>query len=190
LELGFKDQLPLRGAISQGDFLFDDERNIFLSKEFPELAKFELRQEWPGCAILPSADKTVLDSSMGIKSKKDFPFEQKRNQLFHRYEVPLKKDESKCLYVLNFLFFLSGQEIDEGIDFLIHAKKENFIKYFEFLKNLPLEIQILDEGLAPAVSCAHLATRSGVRFKFIDKDGKPCVPASGFNIEVKGRWYE
>ena len=51
LELGFQNKLPLRGAISQGNFLYDQERNIFLSERFPELVKFELKQEWAGCSI-------------------------------------------------------------------------------------------------------------------------------------------
>lgn len=42
LELVFKNKLPLRGAISQGDFLYDEVRNIFLSSRFPELAKSSL----------------------------------------------------------------------------------------------------------------------------------------------------
>jgi hypothetical protein len=188
LELGFKSKLPLRGAISQGDFLYDQERNIFLSERFPELAKFELKQEWAGCSVLRHAEQTVANAAIGITDISQIPVEQTRNQLFHRYKSPLKNGEVFDSLVLNYLFFLSEKEILSGIDYLIQGKKEHNAQYFEFLKNLPLSYQQLDQGMLPAVSCASITTRSGVRFKFIDADGNSCVPASGFTVTTVGRW--
>ncbi|WP_217475637.1 hypothetical protein [Stutzerimonas stutzeri] len=190
LEFGFKSKLPLRGAISQGDFLYDEERNIFLSERFPELAKFELKQEWAGCAVLKHAEQTIVNSALGISNISQLPENQIRNQIFHRYTVPLKNGETFEGLVLNYLFFLSEKDILEGIDYLIPGKKEHNIEYFNFLKNLPLQVQELEPAFLPAVYCAFIATRSGMRAKFTDSEGNPCVPGvTEFTWTAVGRWY-
>lgn len=189
LELGFKNRLPLRGAISQGNFLYDQERNIFLSERFPELAKFEVKQEWAGCSVLRHAEQTITSSAMGILEISQMPVEQIRNQLFHRYNVPLKNGEFFDCLVLNYLFFLSEREILDGIDYLISDKKEHNSQYFEFLKNLPLSFKKLDAAFLPAVYCASINTRSGMRMKFIDANGTPCAPGiDEFTLAAVGRW--
>lgn len=174
LELGFRSNLPLRGAISQGDFLYDQERNIFISDRFPELAKFELKQEWAGCTILRHAEQTVLDAAFGIKSLNELPEQQTRNQIVHKYQIPLKKKTFFEGLALNFLFFLSEAEILAGIDYLIAGKKESSQEYFEFLKSLPIHLQELNPDFHPAVYCAFITTRSGMRAKFIDGEGNLC----------------
>jgi len=187
LELGFKNKLPLRGAISRGDFLFDPERNIFLSERFPELAKFELKQEWAGCSVLHHAEEIILSSSMGEGEK--LLGDQRRDQPFHRYTVPLKDGEELNCLVLNYLFFLTEAEINEGIDFLISVKKEENVKYFEFLKNLPLPLQVLQPQFFPAKYAAIMTTRSGFRIKFADENFKSCTPGPGsFQFTAVGRW--
>ena len=189
LELGFKSNLPLRGAISQGDFLYDQERNIFLSDRFPELAKFELKQEWAGCTILRHAEQTVLDAAFGIKSLNELPEQQTRNQIVHKYQVPLKQKEFFDGLTLNFLFFLSEAEILAGIDYLIAGKNEKNREYFEFLKSLPIHLQKLNPEFHPAVYCTFVATRSGMRAKFIDGKGNRCEPGvKEFTWIAVGRW--
>lgn len=189
LELGFKNKLPLRGAISQGDFLYDQDRNIFLSSQFPDLAKFELKQEWAGCAVLKRAEKTIANSAMGISDLSYIAATQTRNQPFHWYSVPLKNGESFECLVLNYLFFLSEQEIVAGIEYLISGKKENNTSYFEFLKNLPLTFQELPPEFLPAVSFTYITTRSGMRAQFHDAHGKPCTPGvSQITWTAVGRW--
>lgn len=190
LELGFQNKLPLRGAISQGNFLYDQERNIFLSERFPELVKFELKQEWTGCSILKHAEQTIANCVLGVSDAFQGSEEQTRNQLFHRYNVPLKNGESFDCLVLNYLFFLSEREILDGIDYLISGKKEHTAQYFEFLKSLPLQVQELEQAFLPAVYCAFITTRSGMRLKFTDADGNPCAPKiTKFTCKAVGRWY-
>lgn len=41
----------LRGAIGYGEAIYDEEKNIFLSKEFAELYSQEGKQNWAGCGI-------------------------------------------------------------------------------------------------------------------------------------------
>lgn len=189
LELGFKSNLPLRGAISQGDFLYDQERNIFLSHRFPELAKFELKQEWAGCTILRHAEQTILDAAFGVKSLNELPEQQTRNQIVHKYKIPLKKEGFFEGLALNFLFFLSEAEILSGIDYLISEKNERSREYFEFLKSLPIELQKLGSEFHPAAYCTFITTRSGMRAKFIDSEGSRCEPhIKEFTWVAVGRW--
>ena len=187
LELGFKNRLPLRGAISLGDFLYDSERNIFLSERFPELAKFELKQEWAGCSILEAAEQIVLNCAFMDGEK--LIVNERRDQPVHRYPVPLKGGNVANYLVLNYLFFLTETEIVEGIDFLIDNKKDEAIKYFEFLKKLPLPLQVLPPEFYPAKYAAIMTTRSGFRIKFADEDFKACAPGAGsFQMTAVGRW--
>lgn len=189
LELGFRNKLPLRGAISQGDFLHDDDRNIFLSERFPELAKFELKQDWAGCAILKHAEMAIVNAAFGLSGVSELPEEQIRNQIVHRYKVPLKKGEVFEGLVINFLFFLTEKEILEGIEYLISGKKERNEEYFEFLKNLPIQLQELGPEFLPAVYYTCISTRSGMRVKFIDSEGNRCEPGvKEFTWVAVGRW--
>ncbi|MFO7551508.1 MAG: hypothetical protein R6W80_08865 [Haliea sp.] len=189
LELGFKNNLPLRGAISQGDFLYDQERNIFLSERFPKLAKFEEKQEWAGCTVLRHAEQTILDAVFGLKSLNDLPEQQLRNQVVHRYKVPLKKSEIFDGLALNYLLFLTEAEILSGIDYLIAEKRKKNEEYFEFLKSLPLPLQKLEPEFYPAIYCVSTTTRSGMRVKFIDGDGNHCEPGvKEYTWVAIGRW--
>ncbi|WP_139834223.1 hypothetical protein [Pseudomonas sp. B11(2017)] len=187
LELGFKNRLPLRGAISLGDFLYDSERNIFLSERFPELAKFELKQEWAGCSILEHAEQLILDCVFmeGVTLVDNVT----REQPVHRYPVPLKGGAVVNYLVLNYMFFLSESEILNGIDFLIKRKKDEVVKYFEFLIGLPVKLQVLTPDFHPAKYAYAMMTRSGVRFKFTDENHEPCSPnLDSVQIVAKGRW--
>src|SRR5690606_8737897 len=87
-----------------------------------------------------------------------------------------KNGETFDSIVLNYLFFLSEEEILNGIEYLIPGKKEHNIAYFEFLKSLPLPLQKLQPEFLPAEYFTYIATRSGMRAKFINSEGKPCIP--------------
>jgi len=118
LEIGFTNKLPLRGAIGQGDFLIDEERDIFLSERLPELVKLEGCQEWTGCVILESCEQTILESLFGKCTREDFTELQLRNNQVHLLDVPLKSGSRK-MFAINFLFFLSEKKIVNGIDYLV-----------------------------------------------------------------------
>lgn len=189
LELGFKHNLPLRGAISLGNFLYDNERNIFLSPSFPDLVKCEQQQEWVGCTVLRDAEEIVLGAALGKVNVHEAP--QVRNQLIHSYKVPLKKDSEEKYLVLNFMFFMSEKEILLGIKDLIEPKKSNTNSYFEYLKSLKIELTPLDPSFLPAVMFTSINTRSGTRLKFLDSSGKQCQPGvDNFTITATGKWYE
>lgn len=190
LEIGFMNNLPLRGAIGRGNFLVDDERNIFLSERFPELVKLEANQEWTGCVIADSAESIVLESIFGKCTRNDFLEHQLRNNPVHLYEIPTKKIPLKLL-AINFLFFLTEAQIKSGINYLIEPKKQNMLKYFDFLISLPIEIQSLQPEFYPAIELKAMKTRSGMRSIFLDENGNPCQPGiKEFQWVAVGRWRE
>lgn len=190
LEIGFTNNLPLRGAIGKGDFLIDDERDIFLSERLPELVRIEACQEWTGCVILESGEETILESLFGKCKRDDFNGTQMRNNQVHLVDVPLKSGSQK-MFAVNFMFFLSEKQIMSGIDYLVEPKKSNMLAYFNFLVDIPIEMQKLSEEFLPATYVKIMKTRSGMRTSFIDVDGNICKPGvDQIQWIAVGRWKE
>lgn len=190
LEIGFVNRLPLRGAIGISDFLIDDDRNIFMSKCLPTLVKLEGEQNWSGCVILEDCENIVLENIFGKCKRDDFLGLQLRNNQVHLVDVPLKKGNIK-MFAINFLFFLTEKQIIDGIKYLIEPKKTNMEKYFDFLFNIPIEMQKLSNEFLPATDVKVMKTRSGMRSIFLDKNSNPCKPGvDQFQWVAIGRWRE
>jgi hypothetical protein len=190
LEIGFINRLPLRGAIGKGDFLVDDDRNIFMSKCLPSLVRLEGEQDWSGCVIMEDCENIILENIFGKCRREDFSGLQLRNNQIHLVDVPLKNGNRK-MFAINYLFFLTEQQILDGIEYLIEPKKTNAKEYFNFLKNTPVEMQKLPNDFLPATDIKVMKTRSGMRTMFLDKDGSPCKPGvDQFQWVAVGRWKE
>jgi hypothetical protein len=76
---------PLRGAIGKGDFIYDDEDDIFLSSDFAKIYKFEGQQEWCGCSILEDIQDIITNAMYGISK-----INNKQSLPLLKYNVPLK----------------------------------------------------------------------------------------------------
>ena len=188
-EMGFVSKLPLRGAIDKGDFLIDHKRKIFLSKEFANIVHFEGLQEWSGCTVLQGAEEIVLESVFGKANRDEIVSSQIGNNLVINYDVPLKKDKTTNLFIINFLLFLTKDQIVSGIDHLISPKKENNQKLFEVMNSMPFEFQMLPKEYFPAVKALMTKTRSGMRTTFLDSHNNPCQPGvSEIQWVAVGRW--
>jgi len=191
LEMGFIANLPLRGAITRGDFLVDSVRNIFISKEYADLVHFEAAQEWSGCAVLGLAEDTIIDAIFGRVDKSILKEKQIGNNLVLSFKVPLKEKKSIELFVVNFLIFMTKEQILAGLNHLIEPKKKNNTNFFEFLNSLAFEYQSLPPQFLPAIRTMMVKTRSGVRVAFLDEDGNPCKPGvDEIHWEAYGRWRE
>lgn len=190
LEIAFVKNFPLRGAITYGDFLVDDERNIFLSKQFPEIVKWESNQEWPGCVILKSAHDIVLEAAFGkkiltegVSISGDLPVV--------KYEVPLKNGESSFMWCINYTFFIHPEILKTSVEYLAEPKKTNFLCYLNYIQTLPVKLVELGVEFEPAKYVKSIITRSGMRNQFLDKNGTPCEPGvKNFTWQVVGRWYD
>lgn len=188
LELSAKAGMPLRGAVAYGNFLADDERNIFVSEAFPRLVRFEGSQEWAGCVIMSCAEEIVGNGVIGEKFND--PKNQTLNSPILKFKVPLKNGLEEELFAINYLVFLSSSEREALFQYLSGPKRENTIKFFEKIKALNANFQYLEDAFYPAVRLLPVASRTGVRLLFADGDNEPCLPGvSDFTIRAVGRWY-
>jgi hypothetical protein len=189
LEIGFVSKMPLRGAIAKGDFLIDLDRDIFLSKEFAQVVRFEGNQNWTGCSIMESAVQVVLEAAYGENYDNSMNKNTLCNDPLHYYPVPTKDSDSIKMPVINFMFFFSNKQIDDGLHYLIGEKQKNNSKYYEYLKSLPCERQPLEKEFEPAKYLSVMKTRSGMRALFMDENLDPCNPnIENFTWIAVGRW--
>jgi len=174
LELGLEHNFLFRGAITVGDIIYDQERSIFLSKEFNSLAKFEPKMEIPICVIFDEAKDIVTESLYGVSTMKNGIIPSGDLPVI-KYDIPLKKDpknniESKDMWCLNYTFFASNETLQKVKDFLIEDKKTNFIKYLEYIKQVPYQLVELDNKFLPIKYLQIMKSRSGMRIAFLNKN--------------------
>lgn len=192
-----KNDFPLRGAIGKGDFIYDDEDDIFLSSDFAKIYKFEGQQEWCGCSILENTQDIVNNSIYGtteIFNKQSFPL--------LKYNVPLKERKSfldflfkllpflkkespkKELMCLNFYYMQSKYEHLKLLDYLKgdEAKQVNTKIFFDFIESLEDDSQTLTEDFKPAVKLKTFKTRTSAQIKFEDENENATDPKIKFTV--------
>lgn len=174
--MGFKTDLPLRGAVTKGNFLIDNDRKLFLSKEFAELVHYEEKQEWSGCCILCQAEDIVIDSVYGQVDKSMIQKEQLANNMIHCYPVPFKGNTIENLFVINYMIFINKKDRQKHIDHMIDMKKINTATYANFITTSPCQVQALSPEFLPAVTMTFIKSRSGLRAIFYDKENNQCKP--------------
>ncbi len=77
-----KESIPVRGAISYGEFYCDQENNLFFGKPLIEAYEYGEAQDWLGLIICPSAEKKL--KPLNIKAD--------QNSAYIYTEVPAKKN--------------------------------------------------------------------------------------------------
>lgn len=227
LELGLENNFLFRGAITLGDIIYDKdkERSIFLSKEYNKLAKFEPTMELPMCVIFDEAKNIITESMYGSSIMKEgivpagdlpiikynIPFKEYRHITEDNY---IKEYTNKEMWCLNYTFFSSEETLQKVQDFLTGDKQTNFVKYLEFIKQIPSQSVILDEKFLPFKYLQIMKSRSGMRIAFLDDKMSVIqaeehqafqtdfiVPPSEFlinydfktkqlSVKAKGRWKE
>ena len=213
LELGLASGFMFRGCVTQGEIIFDEQRSIFLSKEFNELAKFEPKINAPVCVIFDEAKSTVLSSLFGgeVGGSGVMPL---RSSPLVKWTVPLKNEITKDLWCINYTFFCGKQHIEASIEYLAGdvAKQNNFIKYLEYLEGFPEERLVCGGTNSDSNYLKLMKSRSGMRVAFLSDSGDVVQPpiqwgfpsvfieppqeimmhmdsGSGqINFTVKGRW--
>jgi hypothetical protein len=185
MEKSFVKQLPLRGAISFGDYLEDSGRNIFLSREFANLVRMEKAQEWSGCIVLLEAIEKILPI---IFLQPDAPIHyEHRAMVLVPYDVPFKSINtrlSKTYWCINWVYFLNPDEKATGLAFLKSPKLENTLGFVQHVDSLPDEDRPLPEKFRPAVRLLGQGTRFGVRIKFIDANGNGADPPADARLQI------
>ncbi|GGW47665.1 hypothetical protein GCM10007158_05890 [Vreelandella hamiltonii] len=164
LELGLRNGFMFRGCVNQGDIIFDEERRIFLSNEFNELAKYEPQINAPVCVIFEKAKATVLSSlfgdevfSRGVVPSKSLPV--------IKFNVPLKGEKEQLSWCVNYTYFCNQIHLNDAIEYLEGdpVKKSSFIQYIEFLNALPEERLMPNEVKNDGAFVKVMKSRSGMR---------------------------
>lgn len=142
--------LPVRGAISYGDFCVDTEKNIIIGKALREAYDLEKNQQWMGCCLSDSCYEQVKDDNVfnhfvekGVLVEYLVPFKNKREkkyavnmESFPRFpsasarEMPMHKPE----FIKN-IFINRGMNNKDLINLTCDAKKKlrNTQKFFNYV---------------------------------------------------------
>jgi hypothetical protein len=56
IALMLKNEIPIRGALAQGDFYADEDSRLFFGRAFVEAHDFAEKQQWIGLVLTPSAE--------------------------------------------------------------------------------------------------------------------------------------
>lgn len=186
MEKSFALQLPLRGAISFGDYLEDPERNMFLCREFADLVREEKAQEWSGCIVLAPALERVLPV-LYLDPGGELHYEH-RAQVLAQYNAPFKAAEGQRrqrYWCVNWVYFLSQSELGKGLAFLKPPKLNNTTEFVRYIQSLPAEDRPLPEAFRPAVKVLGQGTLGGVRIKFVDAEGNGVDPPTEAKLTIR-----
>ncbi|PKA23968.1 hypothetical protein CH381_23205 [Leptospira sp. mixed culture ATI2-C-A1] len=177
METFFVADYPLRGSISIGSFIYEEDTNIFLSEIFKKLNNFEKIQEWTGCIILEDTIDIILENS--LSEKKIWP-NLKKSNIIHLYDIPFKNNESKILACLNWSYMLSKSQVSKGMKFLENNKEKYSYtkKYLDYISSLEEDTSSLPQEFLPAVEMKTIKTRANCRIVFKNAIEENCKPGS------------
>lgn len=214
LELGLKSGFMFRGGVNQGDIIFDEERRIFLSNEFNELAKYEPKINAPVCVIFEKAKATVVSSLFGDEISSHGVVPSKSLPVI-KFNVPLKGDKEEPFWCINYTYFCNQVHLNDAMEYLEGApvKKSSFIRYMEFLGALPEDRLIPNEDNSDGAFVKVMKSRSGMRVAIANGIGdivetpiqwgfpqvfikppeeiemKKDLTTGQVSFNAKGRWY-
>jgi hypothetical protein len=176
----------LRGAIGYGEALYDEEKNIFLSKEFAELYVKESKQNWAGCGIFVNEEikAKIVNAVFGNREINGYQIwntatnellKQKVYQSHIRasspileYKIPTFNENYWCL---NYLFTMDKNEIQklwESLESEPKGKQCTTQKFYDYIFSLDDSGEIF-ENLEPIHKIKVMQTETSAKIKFEDK---------------------
>ena len=183
MENGFTNNLPLRGAISLGNYVEDKANGIFVSSVFKTLHTEEQRLQWAGCCVLDEAIETVLTGLYGHSFSTD---SSQRHLPLVYYPVPVKEIEGGITTIsrwcLNWSYFLNSDQISKALDYLIEPKQSQTAKFVNFVEMLPGAYKQLIPGHLPPIYVRFMPTRGSCRILFTDELDNPTEPSQEITI--------
>ena len=181
MEKAMLENLPLRGAITKGDFVEDPSSNIFVSEAFKTLSAWEASIEFSGCCILSDIAEVVLAGINGgpIASNQEL----KRFPLV-LYPVPQKEEKTTNMWCLNWPHMFPRNKLQASINHLIGPKKENTQKFIDFIARLPGEDRQAIEAFGNSIFVRYMGTTNQFRLQFVDANENPTNPPGGFEIRL------
>lgn len=187
MEKSFEHNLPLRGVIGIGDYLHDEDRNIFLAKEFADMVLLEKQQEWSGCIFTSQAIQYILPVFFLSPELKEH--RQHKAMILTVYDVPFKESykPDQDVWCLNWVYFLNPSGMQRGLEFLTGMKRSNTETFVDYILNLPDEERILPDTFLPVANVLAQGSKGGVRVKFVNEYGEPVEPPKGVKINIELR---
>lgn len=181
MEKAMQENLPLRGAITKGNFVEDPQNNVFVSEAFKTLSTCEASLEFSGCCILSEAADEILVGINGgeLASNQDL----KRFPLV-LYPAPQKGGKAAELWCLNWPHMFPRNKLQKSIDHLVEPKKSNTQKFIDFVAVLPGEDKQAIEAFGNAIFVRYMGTINQFRLQFVDANENPAHPPGGFEIRL------
>ena len=190
----------LRGAIGYGEAIYDEEKSIFLSKEFAELSVKESKQNWAGCGIFVDdvIKEKILNAVFGnreingyqiwnattntLLKQKVFKSNVRASSPILEYKIPYFDEKYLCL---NYLFTMDNREIKKLWKLLESEPKGKGCTTKEFCNHIDnLEDNgVIFEELKPIHKIKVMQTETGAKIKFEDRCGNG-TDFQGNNITI------
>lgn len=168
MQLFAKENMPLRGCVGLGDYISDEETNIFLSNIFKQLSAEEKEQEWSGCIFLEGVESLLVENLMGGE-----PETPKSSDVIHKLHIPTKKpNKLGSRWCVNWSFGLSDQDIESILTYMQgnKVKQTNTKQYFEDINSMADDSKTLPAEFSPAIKLKTMKTRSSMLIHFEDAD--------------------
>lgn len=184
MEQGFQNKLPLRGAITLGDYVESVEQGVFVSSSFKELFTEEQHHEWSGCCVLEKATACVLLGLHGTQTPTSPP---KNSQPLILYSVPVKGGAAPPLaprWCLNWCYLLNESQISPSIDYLIEPKKTNTRDFLLHVSSLDGVGSIAVKKHTPPLYLRVMACRTKWKVVLFDEAGNRAATQTAVEISV------
>lgn len=183
METGFAEHLPLRGAITLGDFVEDTLNGIFISDKFKHLVESEQKIDFSGCCVLDDAAEIILCALNGSALE---PADNKKHHVLINYHVPIKDEGSRTLrkpmWCLNWYYLFDKRILDSSIDYLIDNKKKHTVEFVEFISNMAGQEKQKLSGSASPVFFRFMPSTTQCRLVFTDEHENPVNPPLGTQL--------
>jgi hypothetical protein len=172
MQLFFKNNMPLRGAIGVGEYCTDSNNTAFLSNAFKRLSEWEKNQQWTGCTLLEEIEELVITNLLGSKPSDNF-----KSTPIHQLMIPLRKRDKKR-WCLNWAYMTPSKTIENGLPYLEGDSKKilNTKKYLKKIASMKDDHQLLPKEFLPAKIMKTMKSRSSTRVLFEDGHGNAVEP--------------
>jgi len=183
MELGFCRRLPLRGAISLGDYLETADHAVFVSPAFKRLFSEEQKLKFSGCCLLKEAETYVLTSVFGASFQFNTPAESQHPLVL--YDAPSSNHEAGTKrWFVNWVHLLTPKELSNGLSYLIEPKLKNTQEFVNHIVQLPKNSRQLIQGHAPPLYFRFMPSTTQCRIRFTDEADISTDIQQGISFEL------
>lgn len=170
----------LRGAIDVDEVLYDQQRDIILSKAQPRLLRYEKSQNWMGCGVSNVACELIWEDLIGTR-------EIRVNIPILPFLIPCRPNSNlkgEVDYCLNWIVTNPTVDTEHILNLLDDNKKGNTSEFVKHIRGMDGFSQMILPPAPPVYEFRYLATRVSTSFLFMDENGRGVDPVSPFKITI------